>query len=342
MVFAGRASFAGRDQNVYLVALTRLGRAEHETIAQLTIELLETEFEVRCRLRGRAPWLLQVTEDQRAALQTLSLLRAAGHGAVACDSRAVRTSVDMVSMRTFELHDEGLVGHSAAGDPLLLPYADVLVLLPAPSPHGDQLYLYRTSGEAAWLLRERGTSYAALGARRSGDTHRDFSLSLQLIRERASQAPYDDRMFGMDLQAATALLRHGAAAGPEPSAVPRSQLPSAFPNPGSGPPSSSQPVRRPSSMMARVQPADTGADGLKAPRLPSFEGFVPRAEPVLRGPPSTPFGGLSPSMPPVATSSSVPAPRTLIPKSETDDGAARLALDVMAHLVALATTRQAL
>ena len=77
---------------MYLVALTRLGRPFDDTVRAIGQQLLESDPEIRARLRGQPPWLVLCTESRDDALASLAALREAGHAAVAFDSAAVRSS----------------------------------------------------------------------------------------------------------------------------------------------------------------------------------------------------------------------------------------------------------
>jgi len=56
------------------------------------------------------------------------------------------------------------------------------------------LYVFRRSGERPWLLRERSAGYGWLGDKRAPSSLQNFVATIALLRERAPEAAYDDRL----------------------------------------------------------------------------------------------------------------------------------------------------
>jgi hypothetical protein len=61
--------------------------------------------------------------------------------------------------------------------------------------HREQvLYLFRRSGEAPFILRERGAIYSGLGADTAPTAFENFQRTIRRLRERAPDAAYDERL----------------------------------------------------------------------------------------------------------------------------------------------------
>ncbi len=306
---------------MFLVALTQLRQPLDQVVKGLTRDLLETEHEVRCRLEGTPPHLVTATSDRDAALKTLGLLRQGGNRAVACDSNAVRSSVLMVSLRTFELNDDGLVGHSPAGDPKLLPWSDVLAIVRADLDGSHMLYFFRASGDVPWMLREKGTSYAGLGDRKRDEVRASFLEFVQVVRGRVPKAAYDERLTHTRIDAAVRLLQTGSALT-SASNVPDRRS-SAAPNLSRGTP---YPMRIPEA--ARVPSFPEGVMRRSTPPPARYDGPV-----TSLGAPWRKSEFPRSEVPPLAIGP------TLIPRSDDDATARRVTIDVLAHLVALGHAR---
>ena len=72
------------------------------------------------------------------------------------------------------------------------------------------LYIFRAGGETPWLLRERGTSYAGLGAGLVASSAQNFLSTIAWLRERAPSALYDERLLN-PRNAVLRLTRSGSA-----------------------------------------------------------------------------------------------------------------------------------
>jgi hypothetical protein len=105
---------------MWLVAITRLGARGAEAPVELTAEVAALApalgvgaYELRLALSGVPPVVLASTPDVERARAVLSLLRARGHGAVACDGDAMLSSEAMIAPREFAFGDDALVlsGH---------------------------------------------------------------------------------------------------------------------------------------------------------------------------------------------------------------------------------------
>ncbi|MCC6214030.1 MAG: hypothetical protein IT376_04130 [Polyangiaceae bacterium] len=320
---------------MYIVTINRLGATAERAATLLSAAIPETEWEVQCRLRGKPPWVVLATGDRERALRVLGALREGGHSAVACDSRAVRSSTDLASLRTFHFRRDGVAGHSPAGDDLELPYADVLAIVRARA-NGEVAYVFRVSGAPPWILRERGTSYAGLGATAPAEPHAAYLETLRRLRIASGGPPCDDRLVHADLAPVLAYLTRGqAAAAFEATGAPRERLSSA---PGGLRARSVHPSAPPPGHLP------PGA-ALGAPRLPAFEGLDATPAPPWSRPSDSVLPPGNPWRRSELPGSFAPLPlenQTLIPASTPPEDVTRQAVDVLAHLVALGLARQQL
>jgi hypothetical protein len=152
---------------------------------------------------------------------------------VACDSSAVVSSLDMVSMRRPRLEEDAVVLDDRPGE--RLPYDDVLALIPAvhhrrvdtatqtretklsmgralvtggmsftktvktntrsaTEERDVVLYVFRRSGAPPWILREHGTGWAGLGLPLAPSESENYRAAVAALRERAPRATFDDRL----------------------------------------------------------------------------------------------------------------------------------------------------
>lgn len=218
---------------MFVVAIAELGRPVEEDLAALASDMGATAYDARLLLAAGTPAIVKTTPDRALALELLGRLRARGHGAVACDSGAVVSSGDMVSMRKLRLAPDAVTLDDRPAE--RLPYDDVLALLPAvhqrrvdtatqtretklsmgralmtggmaftktvktstrssAEERDVVLYVFRRSGAPPWLLREHGTSWAGLGLPLAHSESENFRIAVAALRERAPGATYDDRL----------------------------------------------------------------------------------------------------------------------------------------------------
>ncbi|MGH7297781.1 MAG: hypothetical protein ACRELB_22775, partial [Polyangiaceae bacterium] len=183
---------------MYVVAITELAGALDMEAAALAADVGVSAYDARLLLAQGAPAIVKTTADKGAALELLAGLRARGHAAVACDTAAVVSSADMVTMRRPRLGEAAVTLEERPGE--TLPYEDILALVPAVHRRRSEtttvtretklsmgraiitggasftktvktekhsgteereavLYVFRRSGATPWLLRERGTSW---------------------------------------------------------------------------------------------------------------------------------------------------------------------------------------
>lgn len=231
---------------MYVVALTELATPLEAEAAALAADLGTTLYEERLHLLTGLPCVVLTTVDRGEAVALLAKLRARGHGAVACDASAVVGSEAMIPMRGFAFEPDAVVAGEArlpygeitallramhrtstetrgetksrqfsAGKALLtggLAFSKTVTKEEKSVAQASEqvLYVYRGGGATPWLLRERGTSYAGLGARLSASSTQNFLTTIACLREKAPAALYDERLLN-PRNASTRLSRSGTA-----------------------------------------------------------------------------------------------------------------------------------
>jgi hypothetical protein len=218
---------------VYVVAITELSAAIDVEAPALATDLGVTAYEARLVLAPGTPAIVRVTPDKALASDLLARLRARGHGAVACDMSAVVASTAMTSMRRFRLGPTVISLDDRPGDELSYDRVIALIAA-APrqrttsESEGRQrelsigravltggivttrtvtretraateqrepvLYVFRRGGGNPWILREHGTSWAGHGGPMAPSASDNFRIAVDLIRQRAPDAPYDARL----------------------------------------------------------------------------------------------------------------------------------------------------
>ncbi len=121
---------------MFLVALTRFGSTNapanlEAEVRGLAPVLSASAYELRLALAAVPPVVLASTEDANRARELVTLLRARGHGAVACDGSSVASSDDMISPREFRFEPNGFVGEGPGFGTASIAYADVLLIAEA-------------------------------------------------------------------------------------------------------------------------------------------------------------------------------------------------------------------
>jgi hypothetical protein len=195
-----------------------------------------TVFDVKTRLGGPLPRVLFQSPTEEPARRVLAAVRAAGHGAFLCDTEAVPRAGDLVRVRRFAFDETGLFSDGLTGVHLPFDRIGAIVRLAMRSnvvrstkekelrPQGGRpartvevehenhetlvvhaAYLVpRPAGATrprSWLLHEREASFLALGAALRQTRRDNLTAALDLIRERAPGAIYDDRFVAHPLLA---------------------------------------------------------------------------------------------------------------------------------------------
>jgi len=218
---------------VHVVVVTRITTSIDHESAALAAALGTTAYEERLRLVAGLPAIVLTTADAGSAAALLAGLRARGQGAVSFEGSEVIASDDMVSMKSFAFEGDALTVAGPRGGRLdyadvlalvramhrtstqtvgrvaekklsvgrailtggLVASKSVTREETTSAHERDQvLYMFRQSGETPWLMRERGTNYAGLGATLAPASAQNFMAVIQRLRERAPHAVYDERL----------------------------------------------------------------------------------------------------------------------------------------------------
>jgi len=214
---------------VILVTLLTGDAMDDAGVAQLAGDLGVVAYEARMTVAAGYPAIVSTVADASRGHDLVAKLRAHGGDAVACDASEVVSSDAMVALDKFTLDANGV---TAAGESLV--WSDVLCLLRAShrartatetktterkfsagksllsgglantttvtkntkesSESREQvLYVFRRSGQRPWILREY-SHYEGLGPALARTTIENFATTTRLLRERAPDAVYDERL----------------------------------------------------------------------------------------------------------------------------------------------------
>jgi hypothetical protein len=216
---------------VYFVAFTELtDGSDIESEAYALAPLLQLSvYDVRMRISGVLPRVLYQSPDKEAALRALAAIRARGNGAVACDSSAMWQATDLVRVHRFTVDGSALYANGASGP--RFPWSDmaVVVVIAARTEvlrtitekdlEGQGLQraqrndVEHTSHERVlersaflfarphddgtmqqpWILHERDAQFLSLGPRMQATRRANFGVTLDVLREHARGAIFDDR-----------------------------------------------------------------------------------------------------------------------------------------------------
>jgi hypothetical protein len=218
---------------VYAVAVCELAAdLEAEAVAMGALAGL-TAYDVKMRLSGVLPRVLVQTPSGEEASRVVGRLQARGHGAVACDTRDVVASGDMIHVRRFTFESPDVLANARPGvtDRLRLEELEVVIVVATrsdvirstrekdvPATYGRHTnaatvvqdvtrnehvvdraaYWFPRTGRP-WLLREREAQYAGLGTEMRPTRRENFEAMLALLRARARGAVFDDRFAAQPL-----------------------------------------------------------------------------------------------------------------------------------------------
>jgi hypothetical protein len=239
---------------VYIVALLEIRGSVETEAAGLAGDLGSTLYEERLKLAAGLPAIVLTSADAAAARELAAKIVARGHDARVCDTAEVIASGAMFSLRRFAFEPDALVSLDAPArlpydDVLALIRASHQTrtethtetkskqfsasrailsggLVMRKNVTRDErtvanerdhlLYIFRTSGEGPWLLRERGTQYAGLGKDAGPSSTQNFLAFIARLRKMAPGAAYDERLMN-PRNAPNRVVRSGG--GPESFAV---------------------------------------------------------------------------------------------------------------------------
>ncbi len=219
---------------MFVVALLSLGTPPDAEATALARDLGVTAFEAGQLVRGHLPSIVLRSTDKARVQEFLGKLRARGHDAVACDTAAVVASEAMHEVRGFRFDEDALVSLNQNGSSERLPWTEIIALVRAmhrvsgatiektrerkfdlgravvtqglsvsktviketvseSAQREPVLYLFRREG-APWLATETRGRYEGLGPDLRPGRLENFNTLVRRIRERAPQAPFDERL----------------------------------------------------------------------------------------------------------------------------------------------------
>lgn len=217
-----------------IVALMALGTSVEAEAPLLAADLGSTPYETALLLRAPSPVPLLRTDDRGRALDLLARLRARGHDAVACDASAVVSSDAMTHVRSFRVEPEVFVVTTPRSLEQNVPWSELIALVRAnhrtrtervektderrlslgrtamtggllmsktvtktktqsTEDREQVLYVFRHGG-APLLIGQSRARYEGLGAALRSSQIENFTTLVRLLRERAPQAAYDERL----------------------------------------------------------------------------------------------------------------------------------------------------
>jgi hypothetical protein len=216
-----------------VIAITELRGPLEEAARLLAPDLGTTAYELKLALSGGLPAVALMTPDGSRAAAAVDAIVRRGHRAVSCARSDVVSSSGMTALRDFGMDATEVVSNSRAAERLpfsdilallrashrtttvtktelkerkLRPGMAIatggLVLtktttreVTSKSEDREQvLYLFRRSGGAPWILRERSARYAGLGGDVGRTTLENFATTIRRLCALAPRAVYDERL----------------------------------------------------------------------------------------------------------------------------------------------------
>jgi hypothetical protein len=241
---------------VHVVAVCELGADLDAEAAPLGALTGLNPYDARMRLAGVLPRVLVQTPSGEDAERITAELRARGHGAMACDTRDVIASGDMIHVRRFAFESPGLFANAHPGGTDRLRTSDLGVIIVVatrndvvrstrekeiPGPYSRHpttvvrevtrnehvvehaAYLFPRGGRP-WILREREAQYAGLEGAMRPTRHENFAATLALLRAHAPNAVFDDRFATQPLNGAHVVMIRGHDAATAPTSDTASDL----------------------------------------------------------------------------------------------------------------------
>jgi hypothetical protein len=208
---------------MFVVALTDVNPCG-EGLEHVARELGLALYDLNMAVNAGLPAVVLSSATAAEAERAVSSIRAAGCQAISLDRTTMVTSDRMTALEDFRFEPDALVSGSSA--PTKLPYDDIAALLRA-SHHSTRqvrvhqqedprlrnaavvaarrtvateetneqvLYVFRRSGAAPWILREKGAEYTGLGRSLRPTSLENFAATVQHLRGAAPLAHYDERL----------------------------------------------------------------------------------------------------------------------------------------------------
>lgn len=218
---------------MYVVAIAELQGSIDGALKELAAELGTTPYDLRLVVNGGLPAVVLATVDAEKARSARAAIARHRHVPALLDRRTIVPSGNMTELVRFAFRPDAVVADDRASDELPYADIGALVramhrgttttteqvkerkLRPVMAiatggmvmskkttrevtrheEHREQvLYLFRRSGEAPFILRERGAIYSGLGADTGPTAFENFQTTIRRLRERAPTAAYDERL----------------------------------------------------------------------------------------------------------------------------------------------------
>jgi hypothetical protein len=217
---------------VFLVAIAELG-GSLDRLAQVASDLETTVYELKLTLSAGFPAVVLATVDEARATSAVDAIRRQGLRALTFDRATMVPSSAMTSLRDFQFEADALLASAAQGERLpyedilallrathrttststeevkerkLRPVMAIATgglimskkttreVITKTEAREQVLYLFRKSGEAPWILRERAARYMGLGTDLRPTSLENFATTTRRLRELAPLAFYDERL----------------------------------------------------------------------------------------------------------------------------------------------------
>jgi hypothetical protein len=208
---------------MFAVVLVEIRGALETEAAAIGSILGVAAYDVKSRILGGLPRVVLQSSSREEAERVFIALEVRGHRVIGCDAGEVVASEDMVKVRRFNFDKAGLWAHDRAGDHLAFADLGAVVVAAVRTPvvrltkelvrQGEnQVVVEHAANESAltkvaylfpharagthrpWLLEEQTAQYLALGRNMQSTRQSNFLTTLDLLRDRARHAVFDDRL----------------------------------------------------------------------------------------------------------------------------------------------------
>jgi hypothetical protein len=217
----------------HVVAVTELEGSPELAASRLAVALGTTPYELRLALSAGLPAIVLMTQDAARARAVGQEIRTQGHRVVTCARADVVSSASMTALKDFRFDGQELLATGVATDGLpfsdilgllrashrttivtkselkerklrpgmaiatggmVLTKTTTREVTSRTDEREQVLYLFRRSGAAPWILRERSGRYAGLGKEVGRTTLENFATTIRRLRELSPGAFYDERL----------------------------------------------------------------------------------------------------------------------------------------------------